>query len=82
MKLFMGDTGLLCAASLDGAQFDVLQGNLSVNMGSIAENVIAQELRARGFGLHYFNAKRVGEIDFVVQRGGAVLPIKVKSGND
>ncbi len=82
MKLFMGDTGLLCAASLDGAQFDVLQGNLSANMGSIAENVIAQELRARGFGLHCFNAKRVGEIDFVVQRGRSVLPIEVKSEND
>ena len=81
-KLFMGDTGLLCAASLGNVQFDLLNGNLDVNMGAIAENVVAQELRAHGFALHYFNSKRQGEVDFVVQDGKSVLPIEVKSGSD
>lgn len=81
-KLFMGDTGMLCAASMGGVQMSVLQGDLAVNTGSIAENLVGQELRAHGFDLHYFNSKGVGEVDFVVQRGKAVVPIEVKSGND
>ena len=81
-KLFMGDVGLLCAASMDDIQFDLLKGNLHVNLGSIMENVVAQELDAHGFKLHYFNAKRYGEVDFVVQDRRDVIPIEVKSGND
>lgn len=64
------------------AATDILRGNLDVNLGSIAENVIAQELVAHGFRLHYFNGKRTGEVDFVVQSGRTCLPIEVKSGAD
>lgn len=81
-KLFLNDVGLLCASSLENVQFDILRGNLDVNLGSIAENVIAQELVAHGFWLHYFNGKRTGEVDFVVQSGRTCLPIEVKSGAD
>lgn len=81
-KLFMCDVGLLCAASMGDIQFDLLKGDLTVNMGSIMENVVAQELKAHGFSLDYFNAKRYGEVDFIVQDGSAVVPIEVKSGND
>lgn len=81
-KLFMGDTGLLCAASFGNVQHAVLSGDLGVNMGSILENAVGQELRSRGFELRYFNAKRYGEVDFVLQDGTRVLPVEVKSGND
>lgn len=54
-KLFMGDTGLLCAMGLENVQFDILQGNLAVNMGSVLENVFAQQLKANGFMLRYLN---------------------------
>ncbi|MCI1211099.1 ATP-binding protein [Bifidobacterium tibiigranuli] len=81
-KLFMNDTGLLCASSLDNVQFPILQGDLSINMGAITENVVAQELLAHGFTLFYFDTKRYGEVDFVIQSGAHVLPIEVKSGND
>lgn len=81
MKLFMGDVGLLCAASMGNIQLDLLQGNIGVNMGSIMENAIAQELRASGFDSYYFNSSRTGEVDFVVQDGKRVVPIEVKSGN-
>lgn len=82
MKLFMCDVGLLCEASLGNVQLDLLQGDLEVNLGAIVENYVAQELRARGFSLYYFNSRRVGEVDFLVQNGASVLPIEVKSGND
>lgn len=81
-KLFLSDTGLLCTASMDGIQYDLLQGNLDVNMGAIMENVVAQELHAHGFDLYYFNTNRLGEVDFMVQSGRIVLPVEVKSGND
>ena len=42
-KLFMGDTGLLCASCMENIQFELLQGNMEVNMGSILENVLAGE---------------------------------------
>ena len=48
-KLFMGDIGLLCAACMENIQFDILNGNLEINMGSILENAMAQELHSNGF---------------------------------
>ena len=81
-KLFLSDTGLLCTASMGGIQYDLLQGNLDVNKGAIMENVVAQELRAHGFDLYYFNTNRLGEVDFMVQSGRIVLSVEVKSGND
>lgn len=81
-KLFMGDTGLLCAMGLENVQFDILQGNLAVNMGGVLENVFAQQLKANGFMLRYLNKKSIGEVDFVVQQGSKALPIEIKSGKD
>ena len=78
----MGDTGLLCAAFMENIQFDILHGNLAVNMGSILENVFAQIFTVNGFPLWYFNKPKYGEIDFVLQKGRACLPIEIKSGKD
>ena len=54
----------------------------TVNMGSILENVFAQELVSNGFLLRYFNKKNIGGIDFIVQKGKSAVPIEIKSGND
>ena len=62
-KLFFADTGLLSAASLNNVQFPLLQGDVTVNMGNIIENAIAQQLRSNGFDLHYFHTPRYGEVD-------------------
>lgn len=79
-KLFMADTGLLCAASLGNVQFEILQKNMDVNMGGILENIFAQIFTANGFELYYLDKKNKGEIDFVLQKGKNVLPIEIKSG--
>ena len=81
-KLFMGDTGLLCAACMDNVQFEILNGDLQINMGSILENMIAQQLKNNGFNLNYFDGKKTGEIDFVIQNGMRIDLVEVKSGND
>lgn len=81
-KLFLCDCGLLSAASVGAVQFDLIQGNLSINQGSFLENVLAQELVANGFSLFYFDKAKIGEVDFVLQRGSSVLPLEAKSGAD
>lgn len=81
-KLFMGDTGLLCAASMENIQFEILNGNLEVNMGSILENVMAQSVKANGFSLRYFDSKKYGELDLVIQNGSKVDLLEIKSGKD
>lgn len=78
----MADTGLLCAAGMDGIQFSILNGDLSINMGSILENVFAQIFAANGFKLWYFNKQKYGEPDFVLQPGRKCLPVEIKSGKD
>ncbi len=81
-KLFMGDTGLLCAASMENIQFDILQGNLGINHGSILENVMAQQIKSNGFDLFYFDTKKYGELDFVIQNGTRIDLVEIKSGKD
>jgi hypothetical protein len=81
-KLFLADVGLLAAMYADGLQLDILKGKTDINFGAIYENVAAQELKAHGFDLYYFNSKKQGELDFLIEYEGKVLPIEVKSGKD
>ena len=82
-KLFFNDVGLLACLYMDGIQFRILNGEIDVNFGAVYENFVAQELRAHGFGkLYYFNSKKHGEVDFLIEHDGAVLPIEAKSGRD
>ena len=54
-----------------------------MNFGAVYENFVAQELAAHGYEhLYYYNSKKHGEVDFLVEQNGAVLPIEVKSGRD
>lgn len=80
-KLFYNDVGLLTGSFPKRTSLDVLDGNPDINYGSIYENAVAQELRAHGFDLYYYNSKKLGELDFLIQdRNDRVLPIEVKSG--
>ena len=79
-KLFLSDVGLLAAMYADGLQIKILNKEKDINFGSIYENAIAQELKTQGFELYYFNSKKQGELDFVIEYKGNVLPIEVKSG--
>lgn len=83
LKLFMSDVGLLGAALLQtGTRKKILNGETNINYGAPYENAIAQELWAHGFSerLYYYNSKKNGEVDFLIERGGSVLPIEIKSG--
>ena len=81
-KLFSNDVGLLSAQYGDDIQLKILQHETTINFGSVYENVAAQELTAHGYPLYYYNSKKFGEIDFIIERDGKVLPVEIKSGKD
>ncbi len=82
-KLFSNDVGLLACQYSDGIQLKILTGDDAINHGSVYENVVAQELLAHGFNeLYYYNSKKMGELDFILEYDGNVFPVEVKSGKD
>ena len=81
-KLFLSDVGMLAAMYMNDIQIRILNREQDINFGSVYENAAAQELKAHGFDLYYFNSKKKGELDFLVERNGSVLPIEIKSGKD
>ena len=84
LKLYLSDVGLLTNL-LFGTNVNAVLGDvLSINLGSVYESVVAQELHAHGFQLHYYDNKQRGEVDFLIDDYDSltVLPIEVKSGKD
>ena len=81
-KLFQNDVGLLASQYVGGIQLKILQGDVNINYGAIYENAVAQELHAHGWKLRYFNSKKQGEVDFVLEQDDEIIPLEVKSGKD
>ena len=84
-KLFYCDVGLLTSQYGTAVASELLTKSQTTdtNFGAVYENAVAQELYARGFTPYYYNSKKRGEIDFVVEtKRGTVLPIEVKSGKN
>lgn len=81
-KLYLNDTGLL--TELYGRETkvavfnNIIKGN---GKGAIYENVISQILTSKGYKLHYYRPDDNRELEFVIEKGGEVLPIEVKAGN-
>ena len=81
-KLFQNDVGLLASQYVGGIQLQILQGNICINNGAIYESAVAQELHAHGWKLYYFNSKKQGEVDFLLEQDSEIIPLEVKSGKD
>jgi len=81
-KLYLLDTGLLCAMIMDGIQNAVLSGDIRINEGAVVENTVAAELVKRGIPLYYYDKKSRMELDFVFKDKGRLSVIEVKSGSD
>ena len=76
LKLFLNDIGLLAAQYANGIQLRIIKGDKDINFGSVYENAVAQELIAHSFEPFYYNNKKRGEIDFVIEYHGRILPIR------
>lgn len=81
-KLFLSDVGLLTTIYGKACKLKIVSKEKDINKGAVYENVVAQELHAHGYPLYYYNSKKKGELDFVVEHVGQALPIEVKSGKD
>lgn len=79
-KLFISDVGLLTTIYGKSCKLKIINKESDINKGAVFENVVAQELHAHGYPLYYYNSKKFGEIDFIVEQNGKSLPIEVKSG--
>ena len=79
-KLFLSDVGLLSYMLGEETRRAMILRNEDVNYGAIFENAVAMELFSHGFEVYYYNSKKHGEIDFVIEYRGKVLPVEVKSG--
>lgn len=80
-KLYFLDVGLL-ATMCDLDAGTLLEGNrvFSEFKGALTEQFIAQELKAEGIDLYYYaTSNSSGEIDFVIQRKGYIIPVEVKA---
>ena len=84
IKLYLNDVGLLTHILYQYNVAAVLNDELSVNLGSVYESVVASELKAHGHELFYYDNKAKGEVDYIVDdyESLSVLPIEVKSGKD
>ena len=81
-KLFSNDVGLLAVQYGGGIQISILNHETAINFGAIYENAAAQELAAHGYTLYFYNSKKLGELDFLIEEDGNVIPLEIKSGKD
>ena len=84
LKLYFNDIGLLTNILYRNNIMAVLNEENSVNLGSVYESVVAQELKAHNKNLFYYDNKNKGEVDYLIDDYDnlSVLPIEVKSGKD
>ena len=84
LKLYLNDVGLLTSLLYRNNIRPILEDERSINLGSVYESVVAQELRAHGHELFYYDNRKQGEVDFLIDdyRVASARPIEVKSGKD
>ena len=82
-KIFMSDAGLLCAKN-NVAHNDVLYNSAEILdfKGGMTENYVCCQLIGSGHICYTWQSGGEAEIDFVIQREGALIPIEVKSAEN
>ncbi|GHV24236.1 hypothetical protein FACS1894176_00060 [Bacteroidia bacterium] len=84
LKLYLNDVGLLTNILYKNNIRAIMDNETSINLGSVYECVVASELKAHGKNLFYYDNKKRGEIDFLIDDYDtlSVVPVEVKSGKD
>ena len=84
LKLYLNDVGILSSIFYRNNIKAIMDNIPSINLGSVYETVVAQELKAHGFNLYYYDNKKNGEVDFLIDDADNLsnIPIEVKSGKD
>ena len=84
IKLYMNDVGLLTYLLYKNNINAILNDESGVNLGAIYETIVAEELKAHDHELYYYDRKKVGEVDYLIDDYDSltVLPLEIKSGKD
>lgn len=84
LKLYLNDVGILTGILYRNNIKPVIDTECSVNLGSVYESVVAMELAAHGHRLFYYDNKKNGEVDFLIDDyyNLSAMAIEVKSGKD
>ncbi|MBQ9189052.1 MAG: AAA family ATPase [Clostridia bacterium] len=84
LKLYLNDVGLLTGVLYGNNIRPVLDDEAGINLGSVYESVVAQELIAHGHKLFYYDNRTKGEVDYLIDDYDSLsaVPIEVKSGKD
>lgn len=84
LKLYLNDVGILSGIFYRNNIKAVMTDMKSINLGSVYETVVAQELKAHGYDLYYYDNKKNGEVDYLIDDADNLssIPIEVKSGKD
>lgn len=84
LKLYLNDVGILSGIFYRNNIKAIMSDINSINLGSVYETVVAQELKAHGYGLYYYDNKKNGEVDYLIDDADNLsnIPIEVKSGKD
>lgn len=84
LKLYLNDVGMLTAQLYRNNLRPVLEDERSVNLGAVYESAVAQQLKANGHRLFYYDNRKKGEVDFLIDdySNTSILPVEVKSGKD
>ena len=81
-KLYINDTGLLCAMCGFETKKAILNNTIKGNAkGGIYENIISELLIKNGYLLYYYKPDNEHELEFLIEKNGEVIPIEVKAGN-
>lgn len=83
-KLYQSDVGLLTACYPAQLRQEIMQMNpdTEINFGSLFENYVACEMYANGLKMLYYKSVEIGEIDYLLELDGRLMPLEVKSGKD
>lgn len=82
-KVYLSDTGILTHMCGNVTVRAVVNGDTSVNQGSIVENAVCECLVKSGYVPRYYrknSGEMMMELDFVVEIGSELAVIEVKSG--
>lgn len=78
----MADSGLLISKLSDYDIRSLLQDEMTTYKGAVYENAVAQILKMKEKRAYYFEPSQHSEIDFVMEYGGKICPIEVKSSKN
>ena len=80
-KLYLSDVGILNNI-LNLSIEDVLNDNISLYKGVIAENYVANQLLANNHNLYYWKSDATAEVDFLIYNKDGIIPIEVKASDN